>query len=309
MLRKLKRLSENRQTLSSERSNGLLRSPPSSTITGLLSLVAVFSFKKGMNSSPPALQDQRTDQGIDQGGDSVPVDPATVVVERAEPAFSVPPPVIAPFPSLWQGLGIGAFLVSGPVFLEAPLVRAWPVGALAMTLGWLGLAWWCDRQTRWKWWGDILFGFSLSWFAGAIYWGWFRWEPALHLPLESIGVPIAIACLWMGRGRLGSWFYLGSLLGTAVTDAYLWSVDLIPYWKRVMQVEPDAIAPILADALTQMNTPAGFIWAVVCASALLLAGGMALRSRRVVAWIFAGAVLNTLAVDGLFWLTAMLGQA
>lgn len=211
-------------------------------------------------------------------------------------------------PSLWQGLGVGAFLVSGPVFLEAPLVRAYPVAALTLTLGWLGLAWWCDRQSRHQWWGDILFGFSLSWLAGAVYWGWFRWEPVLHLPLESLGVPIAIACLMMGRGKLGSWFYLGSLLGTAVTDAYLWAVDLIPYWERVMRVDPSAIAPILSDALNQMNTMQGLIWAVVCASALLLAGGLALRSRQVVAWVFAGAVLNTLAVDGLFWLTAMFGQ-
>ncbi|MEM9245834.1 MAG: DUF3120 domain-containing protein [Cyanobacteria bacterium P01_F01_bin.153] len=215
---------------------------------------------------------------------------------------------IATEPTRWKGLAIGAFLVSGPVFLEAPLVRAYPVAALTLTLGWLGLAWWCDRQDHRKWWGDILFGFSLSWFAGAVYWGWFRWEPLFHLPLESLGVPVALACLWMGRGRLGSWFYLGSLLGTAVTDAYLWSIDLIPYWEQVMRVEPSKIAPILTEALIQMNTPSGFGWAMVCASALLISGGVALRSRQVAAWIFAGAVLNTLAVDGLFWLTAMFGK-
>ena len=318
MLRKLKRISENQSTLSSERPSIASRLPFSSSITGLLVLAAERMI------STTALPHEGADSSAVTPKNSDPASPALITESTAvSPLADAENPTATidtlggdgegtqlnqTEPSRWKGLGIGAFLVSGPVFLEAPLVREFPVTALVMTLGWLGLAAWCDRQPRWKYWGDILFGFSLSWFAGAIYWGWFRWEPALHLPLESIGVPIAIACLFLGRGRLGSWFYLGSLLGTAVTDAYLWAVDLIPYWERVMQVEPTAIAPILADALAQMNTLPGLLWAIVCASALLISGGLALRSRQVFAWIFAGAVLNTLAVDGLFWLTAMLGK-
>ena len=315
MLRKLKCISENRPRFSSGDPQSGLPPSPSSSLAGLLFLVA-----ERMISPPTTLSKTVIDN---------PADTPAAQASSATPAMAAAQALASLRSeqdrlgeeqseqeqkrlSLWQGLGIGAFLVSGPVFLEAPLVRAWPVVALAMTLGWLGLAWWCDRPSqREGWgqtWGDILFGFSLSWFAGAIYWGWFRWEPALHLPLESVGVPIVLACLFVGRGRLGSWFYLGSLLGTAITDAYLWAVDLTPYWKQVMQVKPDAIPPILAAALAQMNTFPGLMWAIACASALLLAGGMALRSRQVAQWIFAGAVLNTLAVDGLFWLTAMLGK-
>ena len=321
MLRKLKKISENSRKFSSrkqlkpvgfESPNAVYRSSLSSSFSGLLVLAA----ERMIPTSAMSDQAANKANADNTNNSSSPVSYADSVTE-APPLVTestmLPEPfesaeAIAPEPTRWQGLAIGAFLVSGPVFLEAPLVRTYPITALTLTLGWLGLAWWCDRQDQRKWWGDILFGFSLSWFAGAVYWGWFRWDPILHLPLESLGLPIALGCLWMGRGRLGSWFYLGSLLGTAVTDAYFWSVDLIPYWERVMQVDPSAIAPILTDALIQMNTLSGFGWAVVCASTLLIAGGVALRSRQVAAWVFAGAVLNTLAVDGLFWLTAMLGK-
>lgn len=330
MLRKLKNISENSLEFSFNRqpkpvgfepSDAVFPPPLSPSIAGLQVLAAermiptpALSNQAANNANADNIIDSAASSSANNLSSTAPVAESCPLVTESTllpeslDASEVPSEAIATELTRWKGLAIGAFLVSGPVFLEAPLVRAYPIAALTLTLGWLGLAWWCDRRDSGKWWGDILFGFSLSWFAGAVYWGWFRWEPVLHLPLESLGVPVALACLWMGRGRLGSWFYLGSLLGTAVTDAYLWSVDLIPYWERVMRVEPREISPILTDALIQMNTLSGFGWAVVCASALLISGGVALRSRQVAAWIFAGAVLNTLAVDGLFWLTAMFGK-
>jgi Protein of unknown function (DUF3120) len=99
--------------------------------------------------------------------------------------------------------------VSVPVFLEAPLVRQYPVLSVVTTGLWCVLGLLLMQRPQSQIWGDLLLGFSWSWLAGAIYWGWFRSEPAIHLPIESIGVPVAIWCLWRGVGKIGSLFYLG----------------------------------------------------------------------------------------------------
>jgi hypothetical protein len=85
-------------------------------------------------------------------------------------------------------------------------------------------------------------GFGWIWLTGSIYWGWLRWEPVVHLPVEALGLPIAIACLRCGRGRVGSYFFLGSLLGTAVTDLYINWMNLFPNWRQLMRVDPDFAA-------------------------------------------------------------------
>lgn len=132
-----------------------------------------------------------------------------------------------------------AFLVSVPVFIQAPLVRLLPALSLIITGVWIGLAALLWSRPRMRLWGDLLFGFSWSWLAGSIYWGWLRWEPLIHLPVEAIGLPFALWCLWRGWGKIGNFFYLGSLLGTAITDGYFYLVDLIPHWRQLMQVEPE----------------------------------------------------------------------
>ena len=123
-----------------------------------------------------------------------------------------------------------AFLVAVPVFIQAPLVRLWPGVSLCLTPLFLVWGWKLLQKPSAQLWGDLVIGFSWTWLAGAIYWGWFRWDPYVHLPIESIGLPIVLVLLHQRKAKIGNYFYLGSLLGTAITDLYFYCVGLIPYW-------------------------------------------------------------------------------
>ena len=94
----------------------------------------------------------------------------------------------------WFILLMSGFLVSVPVFLQAPLVRSFPWLSLALTVGWLifAIALMRNPNPKIAVWGVLFLGFSWSWLAGSIDWGWFRWEPLIHLPIEAIALPVAI---------------------------------------------------------------------------------------------------------------------
>ncbi len=227
---------------------------------------------------------------------------------------STPTPELSPSESKllnWvenhQAVVIGltsAFLVSVPVFIQAPLVRYLPYFSLFLTAGWLGLSWALLQRPRTQIWGDLLFGFSWSWLAGSIYWGWLRWEPLVHLPIEAIGLPFALWGLYRGYLRVGNLFYLGSLLGTAITDIYFYLTGLIPYWRELMSVEPDLVAPIFKSAIAQVESPWGITCAIILLATLLTIGISSLKKPQPEWWGFGGAVLSTILVDGLFWVAA-----
>ncbi|MBW4464696.1 MAG: DUF3120 domain-containing protein [Pegethrix bostrychoides GSE-TBD4-15B] len=207
----------------------------------------------------------------------------------------------------WQIFAAAACLVCLPVFVQAPLVRLWPWFSLCSTLPLVWLSLRLKRHPMQSLWGDLLLGFSWTWLAGSIYWGWLRSEPLVHLPVEAIGLPFAIVDLYRGQNRLGNWFYLGSLFGTAMTDLYFYWVNLIPYWRQVMQVEPSLALSVLHDAVKLVQTPWGLGSAAVLLGVLLTVGLWPLRSsNQLSAWAFSGAVLSTIVVDGLFWLGAVL---
>lgn len=200
---------------------------------------------------------------------------------------------------------VAAFLVSVPVFIQTPLVRVLPWLSLFLTGGWIGLGVFLLKRPKTQIWGDLLLGFSWSWLAGSIYWGWWRWEPFIHLPIESIGVPFACWCLWRGWGKIGNWFYLGSLFGTAITDLYFYLTGLIPHWRQLMQVaDPELARPILQDAIAQIHTPWGISWAIVLVNLLIAVGSLSLQKVELHRWAFAGAVLSTILVDSLFFIAA-----
>ncbi len=205
----------------------------------------------------------------------------------------------------WQIFAAAVFLVSVPVFIEAPLVRIFPWLSLGLTGFWFYLSYRMMRNSQTNVWGDLIFGFSWSWLAGSIYWGWLRWEPLWHLPVEALGVPFAIWCLLKQRYLIGTWFYLGSLLGTILTDVYFYLVNLIPYWRKIMVSSPDQVSEILHGAVAQLDTPWGVAWAVILAWVLLFAGLMPLTQRSHHSYAFAGAVLSTILVDVLFLLAAL----
>lgn len=204
----------------------------------------------------------------------------------------------------WRVFFTASFLVSIPVFFQAPIVRLFPWLSLCLTLVWLGLGWWLYQRPLTRWWGDIILGFSWSWLAGSIYWGWLRSEPLIHIPVESIGLPFALWFIWRGWGLIGNFFYLGSLLGTAITDLYFYLTNVIPYWRQVMTVEPALVSPIFKSALAQVQTPWGISWAIVLVNILLGVSLWSLRKTELHWWAFAGAVLSTILVDSLFWIAA-----
>ncbi|GAB4191596.1 MAG: DUF3120 domain-containing protein [Coleofasciculaceae cyanobacterium] len=200
--------------------------------------------------------------------------------------------------------GAAAFLVSVPVFLQAPLVRQLPLLSLVMTLGWVWLGLWLFQRKTTHLWGDLLLGFSWSWLAGSIYWGWLRWEPLIHLPVEAIGLPFAVWSLRRGWGKIGNLFYLGSLFGTALTDVYFYLTNLIPHWRQLMRVEPELAIPIFQSAIAQVQTPWGITSALVLMATLLIVGIWSLAKGQLHWWAFSGAVLSTILVDSLFWVAA-----
>jgi hypothetical protein len=196
------------------------------------------------------------------------------------------------------------FLVSVPVFIEAPLVRSLPSLSLAIAGLWFWLSLTLMSRPQTYLWGDLLLGFSWSWLAGSIYWGWLRWEPLWHLPVESIGLPFAIWCLLRNWGKVGNWFYLGSLFGTVLTDVYFYLVDLMPYWRQLMSAEVGETSQILKNALTLVQTPWGQAWAVILTLILMSVGIVALANKQHHWYAFGGAVLSTILVDSLFLLLA-----
>ncbi len=208
--------------------------------------------------------------------------------------------------SLTAGLGLGLFLVSVPVLLQAPLVRFLPWVSLAMMLPLYLVSFWMLAKPRLRWWGDLLLGFSWSWLAGTIYWGWLRFEPLWHLPIEAVGLPFALWALWKRRLLVGQCFYLGSLLGTVVTDVYFYCLDLIPFWRRLMTAEVSDSLPILRAAGELVKTEQGFLWALLLLSLLFTVASIALKTRVLHWWVFSGAVIGTLLVDALFGASALL---
>lgn len=197
-----------------------------------------------------------------------------------------------------------SFLVSIPVFIQAPLVRFWPELSLGLTVFWVSLSFVLLRYASTQLWGDLLLGFSWTWLAGSVYWGWLRWEPLWHLPVEAMALPVVLYLIARQRLLVGSWFYLGSLLGTVITDLYFYGVDLIPQWRQLMQVDLAMAMPVFQAALAKMQTLWGINCALFLSSILIVVGVSALQTRKLPHWGFSGAVLSTLLVDGLFWLTA-----
>jgi hypothetical protein len=203
--------------------------------------------------------------------------------------------------SRWFVFAIAVILVSVPVFFQAPLVRWSPELGVVTTAIWWALAVFLGRRYPERHLGTLLYGFSWSWLAGSIYWGWLRMEPLWHLPIEAIALPLAIWGLRHKQSRIGYGFYLGSLCGTAITDVYVYLSGLIPYWRQVMMNnDASQIAPVLQAAVAQLQSPGGVLWALVLVLTLCGLGARSLRQQSLAAWAFGGAVLSTLLVDGLF---------
>jgi hypothetical protein len=134
------------------------------------------------------------------------------------------------------------------------------------------------------------------------------------MPLEALALPLVIWGLQRGFARIGSYFFLGSLLGTAITDLYIHSAGLLPEWRGVMrEVDSADAATVFQTALIKMQSSAGLAWSAGLCLLLLVVGLWGLRQgwsghclRQLHWWAFSGAVLSTLWVDSLFWWGSLL---
>lgn len=193
-----------------------------------------------------------------------------------------------------------------PVFLQAPWVRLHPFSAVLFTglLLAVGIVLNQTGSPNRAEIGQLLVGFSGSWLAGCLFWGWLRAHPILHLPVEAFALPLALGGL-NGRWRLASAFYLSSLIGTACTDLMMALTGVMKDWPAVVSAPFDQAPGLLHAAGLQLLNPAPLL-AVGLAAALILMVGRRL-SQAGETWCMAGAVLvTTVWVDGLFLLTALL---
>jgi hypothetical protein len=206
----------------------------------------------------------------------------------------------------WPAVVLSCLLVALPVFVEAPWVRHAPFSAVLFTAVFvaLGLGMAHSQRPNLRRSGEVLVGFSGSWLAGALFWGWARQFPICHLPLEALALPLALTGLG-SRWRLACGFYLGSLLGTAATDAAIAATGLMPLWPLAVGAEPAAAPELLSHAARTLLHPAPML--LVSAFGLGLAQfSRWLWSRGPVARIAATALATTLLVDALFLALALL---
>ena len=206
----------------------------------------------------------------------------------------------------------GSTCVVLPVFIQAPWVHIYPISALLFTIVFLGLGFVLIRFSpdRYLNIGSLLIGISGSWLGGCIFWGWLRSYPIWHLPVESIALPIAIAGL-NTRWRLGSGFYLASLLGTAITDFMIVCTGVMKSWPDVVNANFQNASIILHQTSEELISPEKILLLIAAASLILfLATLMNKKAYTSIVfkdtWLVASAALiTTLWVDGLFFITTL----
>ena len=198
-------------------------------------------------------------------------------------------------------------LVVLPVFVQAPWVRIQPFTSCLFGLVLLGVGVITNAIAPRKGqdFGALLVGFSGSWLAGSLFWGWLASHPLLHVPVEAFALPLAITGL-QTRWRLGCAFYLASLLGTAFTDLAMALTGVMGLWPAVIAASPTEATVLLQDAAVCVLRPSSLL-TVSAAGLIILQLVQYCRHRSTLsvstdkAWSIAAAVLfTTLLIDGLF---------
>jgi hypothetical protein len=217
-------------------------------------------------------------------------------------------PTVQPIGFRIAGLPFWAsMLVVLPVFAQAPWVREQPFSAclFGLVLLSVGVITSSVAPSKWTDFGSLLVGFSGSWLAGSLFWGWLAPHPLLHLPIEAFALPLALTGLGT-RWRLGCVFYLASLTGTAFTDLAMALTGVMSLWPDVVAASPSQAAVLLQDAAACVLKP-GSLLVVSASGAVIFQLVQFCRSRNTLsapsdrAWAVAAAVLSTtLLIDGLF---------
>ncbi len=139
-----------------------------------------------------------------------------------------------------------SFFVILPIFVQAPWVRLEPISALCFTFVILLGAFVLNQKESNKWFivSSLLFGVSGSWLGGCLFWGWLSPFPILHIPVEAVVLPLALIGLGT-NWKIGSSFYISSLLGTAVTDITIFLIGIMDQWREVITADSETAPQIL----------------------------------------------------------------
>jgi len=201
---------------------------------------------------------------------------------------------------------IAALLVVLPVFLQAPWVRASPMGATLFTPGLVALGVVLQRrgQGPWSAIGALLVGFAGSWLGGSLFWGWWRVHPLWHLPIEGFALPLALGGLG-SRWRLAGAFYLASLLGTAATDGVMALTGVIHLWPQVVEAPLSEAGVLLQQAGEAVLQPMA-LGLIGLSGTVLLAVRCWLWPQGLAGRVAAATLATTLVVDGIFLAAALL---
>ncbi len=202
--------------------------------------------------------------------------------------------------------GLAALLVLLPVFLQAPWVRASPMGATLFTPGLLALGVVLQRRSQGPWSaiGAMLVGFAGSWLGGSLFWGWWRVHPLWHLPIEGFALPLALGGLG-SRWRLAGAFYLASLLGTAATDGVMALTGVIHLWPQVVAAPLSEAGVLLQQAGEAVLQPMA-LGLIGLSGTVLLAVCRWLWPQGLAGRVAAATLATTLLVDGIFLAAALL---
>ena len=209
--------------------------------------------------------------------------------------------------SIWSAL-----LVVLPVFLQAPWVRLHPFSATLFTVVLVStaipLGWSTGLRRRRA--GALLLGFSGSWLAGSLFWGWLRAHPAWHLPVEAFALPLALGGLGT-RWRLGCSFYLASLVGTAMTDLAMALTGVMRFWPQVVEAPLSEAGLLLNSAAQSLRAPSamivifGMAGAILTTATLMRVNGSRQGPHAESLTVAASVLITTVMVDGLFLLLAL----
>ena len=199
-----------------------------------------------------------------------------------------------------------------PVFLQAPWVRVHPFSATLFTALLVAIGVVLNRSDNQQKadFGSLIIGFSGSWLAGCVFWGWLRAHPVLHLPVEAFALPLALAGFGT-RWRLASAFYLSSLVGTAFTDLMMAVTGVMRFWPGVVTASMDTAPQLLHEAGLHLLHPLPLTALVLAAGSIVwLAGTLSKREMAVfksndTLSMSAAVLMTTLWVDGLFLLAAL----
>ena len=206
-----------------------------------------------------------------------------------------------------------SFFVILPIFVQAPWVRFEPLSALFFTFLILSLPVLLSINESDKWFivSSLLLGVSGSWLGGCLFWGWLSAYPILHIPVEAVALPLAFVGLGT-KWKIGSSFYISSLLGTAVTDITIFLTGIMDQWKEVINADSDT-APLILQKTSENLIHLKSLSIIVVMAILLwllskeISNSAVTNSTKGKALLVSSYVIQTtLIVDGIFIFLAII---